>query len=160
MKFPLIAVFLVFGCAPPELSGDFGQDSGANAGSQLPTIRIVYPPNGGEIILTSTDDPEGPCRIKTVVAIDVDHYAIVPDSETEVEGEGHWHLKLEGEDYVKVIQQHGELISQRQYLPGGLKTISAELVSNTHQKFVPVISTLVEFALTAPLDGTNCAVLP
>lgn len=156
MRFPLIAIIFAFGCAPPELSGDFG----TNTGNQLPSIQIVYPPNGETIALTNADDADGPCRIKTVVAIDVDNYLIVVDTDIEVDGEGHWHLQLEGEDYFPVLDQHGELISQKTYLPGGIKTISAELVSGTHQSFAPVISTVVEFTLAAPLDGTDCANLP
>ncbi len=158
MRFPLIAVVLTFGCAPPDIP----EDTGSSAEQLPPTVRIVYPPSNEPMPLLGLSDVEDAadaCKIRTVVAIDVDNFLIKENSDTEVDGEGHWHLQLQDEDYFPVLNQYGDLTSQRTYVPGGLVTISAELVSNTHQSFDPINSTLVEFPIVAPTDGTDCSSL-
>lgn len=111
-------------CAPPP-----EVDLGA---AEEPVIEILYP------VTNTTDlglDEEG--RLHMVVVVDINGFEFLPaysdDPEVDREGQGHWHLLINGTLKSAAQELFVEFVSEpNEYTPGQLVGIRAELVTNTH----------------------------
>jgi hypothetical protein len=104
-----------------------------------PTIRIVRPAAG---VLNSSS---------AVVEVALTEYSLNPDAVggAHVEGEGHWHLYLDG-DYLWASASETTSVTA---LGVGSHTLRAELVQNDHGVLEPPAEAEVEIEVTAESRG-------
>ena len=148
---------LALACQPPPEIQLGDNDTGTTQATGEPTINIVYPPN--DIAIPLNDD----CSFSTVVVVDVDHFELVEFGAPE-EGEGHWHLQIDGEaGYSPVQDQYGELFRPAgTFIPPTLVLMTATLSDGVHNELgdAPPFRAAVEFPVEAPASGAACDTTP
>ncbi len=121
-------------CAPPP-AGD-----GASA------VEILFP-------YSTQDDVFCPTMI---VVVDVDGFTLSPEGidGDEVDGEGHWHLLVNGEYITNSTYEYLVLDDSIALAPGRTHTMQATLRSNQHQELDPDVSSrVIEFQVE---DSSDC----
>lgn len=124
MRYLWIAAVGMLGCAPPpEVDLSDGLD---------PRIDILYPSNGGEGV--SIDLLR---RLNMVVVVAIQNLDFLPanadEDPVDREGQGHWHLEINGEYKIAATDLFVEYQSEpNEYAANQSLEIRAVLVSNTH----------------------------
>ena len=121
------------GCAPPP-------EFQAVGGPTDPAVRIAFPPaidpSGSGPFQLREEEPGAGWLL--FVAIDVDNFEMVDPYDQEnsepVDGQGHWHLEVFGEETPVAGDAFTELeIIGEPHAVGDLVTVRAELKQNDHQ---------------------------
>ncbi len=145
LRIPLAAASLVMGlvaCAPPP----------EVAGGGEPSIRVIHPP--GDVGAVALDD-EG--RLRILVVVDVNDLAFVPPSVSNlipVEGEGHWHLTVNGVYKGAPDAEFVDYVSgSDEFAVGTAMSLRVSLATNDHIDLnqFPGWEAVVEFDIEAAL---------
>lgn len=127
-----LALLSTAGCAPPVLD-------------EAPTIDILFP-------YSSQVDTFCPTM---VVVVDVTGFTLAPDSidQDEVDGEGHWHLMVDGE-YIGNSGDNYFLVDDTLALESGRShALSAALRTNQHNELDPDITSGEIEIIVDDVDG-------
>lgn len=157
---PLALAAASAGCAPPPYSvpedtgGGDTSDSGHTGETAVPpppepTVRIIFPESSSTVYYCTT----------FMVAVDVDNLVMTEEhfGGDPVEGEGHWHLYVDG-SYVGATWKEYYFVPEAKALTEGEHQLDVRLAGNDHQAFDPEISYQVEILVddTPPDDpGTE-----
>jgi hypothetical protein len=139
----LLPVLGAVGCGVPPLEGDSGASSS-------PSIRFVFP----------TSELSAPVCSDFVVAVDIDHFNLVPPNgdAAPVDGSGHWHLDddITG-DYLVVEDPFVDVTADLDGQTARNYRLTATLVNINHaplsQESFPQSVTTVEFEVS---DTPDC----
>ena len=116
MLMPIWTLLLALGCAPPPV--------GVDAAVAEPSIEILFPESDPDITY---------CPVFTVV-VDVDNLEYSTEDRLggdHVEGQGHWHLYVNGEYIAYELKDW----STTPALEEGLNQLSVDLAQNDHQPY-------------------------
>lgn len=116
---PVLGLLALAGCAAPVLD-------------DASSIEILFPASSTELTYCPT----------MPVVVEVDGFTLSPEGidQAPVDGEGHWHLEVNGE-YVGTTAEHTFLIDDSLALePGRTHALVATLRTNQHEPLDPDVS--------------------